>query len=536
MMTRIFVRTLGRQSWETVEEGHMRNCFVTVLLTSLLLSGCGEEGTADEILFAPQFDSSGGNRGRRGEDAAGMGQGDQASVEDGSGSAADAASETVCVANCAGKQCGADGCGGQCGTCPPEAPDCVNFVCGSICTPDCLGKECGDDGCGGKCGVCPLAAPQCVDDLCQVVCYPDCVGKECGEDGCGAWCGDCPLEAPDCIDFQCGVVCYADCVGKECGDDGCGGECGVCPLAAPACVDFFCQVVCAPDCGGKECGDDGCGGWCGICPDELPVCDAGLCHPDSILDGCTEEGKQIFLATESKYLLRFEPATMNLVNVGWLNCNANFGETPYSMSVDRNGNAWVLYSDGTLWKVSTEDASCQATPFTPNQQGLELFGMGFSTDSPDTMEETLFIAGGDYFDLLYGDATLGSIDMDSFAVTSISPFPQGSKLPELTGTRDAELWGFFPSTSPPKVARIDKTNATQSLDIALPSQFFSNVQAWAFAHWGGDYYIFFKSQFEAVSSIWRVDGNTGDLTQVVANTGHVITGAGVSTCAPTTSD
>ncbi len=97
------------------------------------------------------------------------------------------------------------------------------------------------------------------------------------------------------------------------------------------------------------------------------------------------------------------------------------------------------------------------------------------------------------------------------------------------------MWGFFPDTSPPRVARINKNTAAQSLQIDLPPAFFANVNAWAFAHWGGDYFIFFKSQSDVASSIWKVSGGDGSLTQVVANSGHVITGAGVSTCAPTNS-
>lgn len=52
--------------------------------------------------------------------------------------------------NCAGKECGSDGCGGTCGECTGGDP-CVNGTCGE-CVPDCTGKECGaSDGCGGQC-------------------------------------------------------------------------------------------------------------------------------------------------------------------------------------------------------------------------------------------------------------------------------------------------------------------------------------------------------------------------------------------------
>lgn len=372
----------------------------------------------------------------------------------------------------------------------------------------------------------------------EVACAPQCDGMECGDDGCGGQCGGCPEVAPVCEDGKCKVDCQPDCQAKECGNDGCGGECGPCPLVAPLCVDNFCQLDCTPNCQGKLCGDDGCGATCGECPPALPLCVDGICAPDPNVedDGCTEAGKQVFLVTQAKQLLRFEPATLTLVPIGTVNCNAAFLETPFSMSVDRNSFAWVLYSDGTLWKVNTEDASCQPTGFQPNQLGFEVFGMGFATNGPDTKDETLHIAGGDSWDMMFGDATLGSIDLETLFVSSIAPFAPGSGLPELTGNRSAELWGFFPKTSPPRIARIDKNNANQFQAITLPANLFADVQAWAFAYWGGDFYIFFKSNSSPASGIWKVAAGSGQVTTAVPSTGHVITGAGVSTCAPTGED
>jgi len=265
---------------------------------------------------------------------------------------------------------------------------------------------------------------------------------------------------------------------------------------------------------------------------EALLCQDGQCVPDIVDDGCTEEAKQIFLVSESGFLLRYEPMSDLIIPIGPLNCNAGWGETPYSMSVDRNSFAWVLYSNGSLWKVSTEDASCQATGFVAGQLGFEIFGMGFSTDAQDSSDETLFIAGGPLWDMMDGaDSTLGSIDTESLKVKSVGKFVAGSGLPELTGNRSAELWGFFPHTFPPRIARIDKMTAAQTLQIDLPANLFNDVQAWAFANWGGDFYIFFKSYAAGSSGIWRVT-DAGDVVTEVADTGYVITGAGVSTCAP----
>ncbi|MBM4355680.1 MAG: hypothetical protein FJ109_18135 [Deltaproteobacteria bacterium] len=98
---------------------------------------------------------------------------------------------------------------------------------GNPCLPDCAGKQCGSDGCGGSCGSCPGAQDQCLDGKCS--CFSDCAGKQCGDDGCGGSCGMCPPGL-----FCQGAVCVAnpcvpECAGKQCGDDGCGGSCGTCP-------------------------------------------------------------------------------------------------------------------------------------------------------------------------------------------------------------------------------------------------------------------------------------------------------------------
>ncbi len=57
---------------------------------------------------------------------------------------------TGCTPNCAGKECGFDGCQGTCGACPGDDV----CVTGQCCTPDCQGKDCGTNGCGGSCGAC----------------------------------------------------------------------------------------------------------------------------------------------------------------------------------------------------------------------------------------------------------------------------------------------------------------------------------------------------------------------------------------------
>jgi hypothetical protein len=232
-----------------------------------------------------------------------------------------------CTPNCIGKQCGVDGCGGTCGTCPAGSscdaygycgcvPSCVGpngqwrecgpngcgGSCGSCsatevcsaqgqcvgtCTPQCVTasgqkKSCGPDGCGGSCGSCP-SGQKCTDQgTCKGECQPSCVTdagfkKECGDDGCGGQCGWCQ-PGYQCVAGVCSEPCLPQCVGKQCGSDGCGASCGQCAQGFFCDVSGKCQLLCQPKCSGKECGPDSCGGACGYCAyDEN--CVGGQCLP-----------------------------------------------------------------------------------------------------------------------------------------------------------------------------------------------------------------------------------------------------------------
>jgi hypothetical protein len=83
-----------------------------------------------------------------------------------------------CVKSCAGKQCGSDGCGGQCGACSP-AQTCRDDTCVVVCVPQCNGRACGPDSCGGECGICP-GIEECEEGRC---CAPCLVTGHCCPEG-----------------------------------------------------------------------------------------------------------------------------------------------------------------------------------------------------------------------------------------------------------------------------------------------------------------------------------------------------------------
>ncbi|MGE0320775.1 MAG: hypothetical protein AB7S68_00640 [Polyangiaceae bacterium] len=268
--------------------------------------------------------------------------------------------------------------------------------------------------------------------------------------------------------------------------------------------------------GGNGFGGDGFGGSLGV--------DSGT---DGGKSRCASGAEWIYLVDSNNILLQFRPDSLTLTPIGNLNCPSSGGDTPFSMAVDRDATAWVLYQSGNIFHVDTSNAACTATGFQPGQSGLTNFGMGFVSNDNDE-GESLFVAGGT--SVTVGNATLASIDTLSLQLT---PIGQINGWPELTGTGSGQLWAFSPNTNPPTIQRLDKTSGSVAENFNV-SQLAGNPSAWAFAFWGGGFYVFLQRALETSTNIWFFDPNTQNLTQALGNTGYRIVGAGVSTCAPLT--
>jgi hypothetical protein len=247
------------------------------------------------------------------------------------------------------------------------------------------------------------------------------------------------------------------------------------------------------------------------------------------VDECADGARWIYLVDSGNVLLRFEPDTGSITPIGTLACAA--GARPFSMAVDRDARALILHSDHRIYAASTTDASCSPTPFVPDQMGLQLFGMGFVSASAGSTDEILYIAGGSELDIGGGRSTLAFMTTADWTLSGIGTLT-GS--PELTGNALAELWGFFPDSTPMSVRQIDRSNGTtlREIDVSVIDEAGFGASAWAFAFWGGRYYVFYMGLLDPSTSIWRVDPATGAVDSVAPTIGYRIVGAGVSTCAP----
>lgn len=254
----------------------------------------------------------------------------------------------------------------------------------------------------------------------------------------------------------------------------------------------------------------------------------------NVMGGCSERAKLMYLVGSDNVLLSFEPDTLKLTTIGTLNCKAQFGATPFSMAVDRNANAWVLFWNGSagtgIYKVSTLDASCTATSYS----GSDVFGMGFTASSPYAQTETLYVGAGSGTGFFNGYNELDTIDFPGMNM-NVGPKLDYAGGVELSGNGLGELYGFFDTGPTPSVRQIDPlTGNTGSKVWPLPSKSFGGgMGAMAFSQWGGQFYLSYQGPMDFSTNIWELDAVSGNAKIVKPSIGHQIVGAGVSSCAPT---
>jgi hypothetical protein len=240
-------------------------------------------------------------------------------------------------------------------------------------------------------------------------------------------------------------------------------------------------------------------------------------------NGCSAASMLVYTVDSNRTFSTFDPMSMTFHDVGTLNCTG--GAMPFSMGIDRTPSAWVEYDNGKLFHVDVTTLACTPTSWS-NPDGLLEMGMGFSTDQVGGTTDKLFVAGG--LGPTFPTSTLATVDTGTMQAMQLGTV---TGWPELTGNGNAELWGWFPDASHPRVEKINKQ--TGAADMTFPlDQLAGMPMAWAFAFWGGDYWIFLQKGSESNTTVYRIDGMTGALKGSTPAPGRSIVGAGVSTCAP----
>jgi hypothetical protein len=238
-------------------------------------------------------------------------------------------------------------------------------------------------------------------------------------------------------------------------------------------------------------------------------------------DDCADSAKVIYLVTQENYLYSFDPrigGTAAYQRIGTLNCETE--STPQSMSVDRAGRAYVFYSSGHLYYVSTTTAQCTPTsyqhPVSPAKSFNQL-GMGFTAKSPSSSEQVLYINSPDF--------GLATVDLQTLVVTKLNVLQ--ATVAELTGGPDALLFMFTSDAS-------QLSQVARSTYQPQPLHRFNlqGVSAFAFARYAGVFYVFTAGGSSSRTSTTTFDPQTNTELVRDPDIGVTVVGAGQSTCVP----
>jgi hypothetical protein len=238
---------------------------------------------------------------------------------------------------------------------------------------------------------------------------------------------------------------------------------------------------------------------------------------DGATDATTDAGSEcplaatlVYVTGEDDDLWSFYPPTLKFTEIGKFNCLS----FPTHMTVDRQGNAWVVSEAGNIYKASTKDATCTAVPtWTPKVQ-FDDFALTFIGVS-NTVDPHLYIMS---------ESKLGLFDVPAGTVTVIGAAPVADALGDMTSNGDGTLY-FLWDTDTPTLYEVDPTSAAVLKTTPLSPAVGGGDQA--LAYWGGEFYAFENNV------IWQYDPKTS----AIGTPGSAplsVTGAGQSTCVPKT--
>jgi hypothetical protein len=265
-------------------------------------------------------------------------------------------------------------------------------------------------------------------------------------------------------------------------------------------------------------------------PDADGAEDAPSDVPEDALPECTPDVTYIYVATSQGNLYAYKPQQNAFEHRGIIGCSAG-GASPFSMAVDRTGIAHVVYNNGTLWRVSVKDATCEGTPFEPGQHGFITFGMGYEVHA-EVPEEVLFVSEINLDDGMGNEPSLGLawIDTETYELNLVGQFDfNPGPGAELTPTGKGPLHGYFLNFDNTGGTLVHIDTETAAILEATPLPVGNNSSALAIAWWGGRFYIFTTGGLGTL--VTRYDPVSQELVEVTQFPETVV-GAGVSTCAP----
>ena len=275
----------------------------------------------------------------------------------------------------------------------------------------------------------------------------------------------------------------------------------------------------------------GTGGWTEPPTTGIEPTGADNMLPDDEQCPCVADNEDIYLLSDYGEIWSFDPDTLDFTFITTVECG---GMTDtFSMGVSRKGRAWIEYFSGDIYTLDLKDpdAACKDPGFVNDDPLFPNFGMAFVGNSATDRCDKLYVHSGISPDLSGDDiGALGVIDPQTLKITHVAPIDYAWG--ELAGTGDGRLFALE-GYSPPVLSEYDKDTGTIKGSRALPG--LGELDAFAFAFWGGQFYFFTTPDpptgFSRVVS-YDFYAQGAELTTIVEQAPIRIVGAGVSTCAP----
>lgn len=168
------------------------------------------------------------------------------------------------------------------------------------------------------------------------------------------------------------------------------------------------------------------------------VAAAPVTAPIAARDDCAQGAEKVYVLDDQARVHLFEPDArpedrFRLVTTA----RCDDGSGPQTMSLDRQGVAWLLYTSGKLYKVALSGGACEATGYAhPGAAGV--LGMSFTAAAPGEgsahAPERLFVSSV--------DKGLIQVELPSLNARVLGPMPLG----ELAGGPDGLLFHYEPES------------------------------------------------------------------------------------------
>jgi hypothetical protein len=247
-------------------------------------------------------------------------------------------------------------------------------------------------------------------------------------------------------------------------------------------------------------------------PFDAPPSDAGVACPDGGVPTA-------YLLGESGGIFTFDPATLTTHKLGRPSCPTAVG--PFTLSVSREGKAYVLYSNWTIYEVDLTTLACHETPFQMGQLGLDS-ELGIAVSRASGTEELLISGvptGSNVPILAQGSLSsfvlTSSVDIAGSVPVSASLFPIDTQA-DLTGH-------VFALSDGGQVLEIDIASGAVLQRGQVPVR---PSQSWAIMTYQAQVFVFNGSE------VFRYDPAT-QASELVGDVGITVIGASAVPCGAT---